>query len=584
MIANLQPYPDYRQSDQAWLGRVPQHWPVLPNRALFAEVKDREHPDEEMLSVTITKGIIRQKALLTDSSKKDSSRQDKSAYKLVQPRDIAYNKMRAWQGAIGASDFRGIISPAYVVMRLREHSNLPRYFHHLYRTPYFAKEAERWSYGITSDMWSLRPEHFKMIYTPQPPPEEQAAIVRFLDYANGRLERAIRAKRKVIALLHEQKQAIIHRAVTRGLDPTVPLKYSGIPWLGDIPQHWEIVPLKFLCHRTQNGATPPSSEQHYYENGSVPWFGPSSVGTASELGAPVRHLNKVAFADGKARLISGPAILVIVIGATAGKMGLLVGEGATNQQITAFELKENSIVPQFGIQQLRSSENWLKSTASTATIPILDSGIVKRLLVAFPPCGEQQAILLAVSLQTQPLTTAIWHLEREIELLREYRTRLVADLVTGNPAKYAAEPVSLIRIFDQLDFMPHFAPPASAQFPEFPTHFPELPLFFCGNYSTAKFAGRGVNTLQCRHLVNLSIRQQQIDLCVHGLQSPGNVRAGYDMRRTNNHRPKRGQATQCLRSSCLFHHFQNAAVFDTPDHWKAFFGSGAGNHCDALLQ
>ena len=120
MIASLQPYPEYKESEQAWLGRVPQHWLVLPNRALFAEVNDREHPDEEMLSVTITRGIIRQKALLTDNSKKDSSRQDKSAYKLVQPRDVAYNKMRAWQGAIGASDLRGIISPAYVVMRLRE--------------------------------------------------------------------------------------------------------------------------------------------------------------------------------------------------------------------------------------------------------------------------------------------------------------------------------------------------------------------------------------------------------------------------------------------------------------------------------
>ena len=195
MTANLQPYPEYKESQQAWLGRVPQHWPVLPNRAIFAEVKDREHPDEEMLSVTITRGIVRQRALLADSSKKDSSNQDKSKYKLVQPRDLAYNKMRAWQGAIVASELRGIISPAYVVMRLREDRNLPRYFHHLYRTPHFAKEAERWSYGITSDMWSLRPEHFKTIYTPQPPPEEQAAIVRYLDYANGQLGRAIAAKR-----------------------------------------------------------------------------------------------------------------------------------------------------------------------------------------------------------------------------------------------------------------------------------------------------------------------------------------------------------------------------------------------------
>ena len=242
-ITMLPAYAEYQPSSQEWLGEVPKHWHVLPNRAIFVEVKDRNHPDEEMLSVTITRGIVKQKALLEGSSKKDSSNQDKSAYKLVQPSDIAYNKMRAWQGAIGASTLRGIISPAYVVMRLRNADDLPRYFHHLYRTPQFAKEAERWSYGITSDMWSLRPEHFRMIYTPEPPSDEQDAIVRFLDWANGRLERAIRTKRKVIALLNEQKQAIIHCAVTHGLDPSVPLKPSGIPWLGDIPQHWEILRL-----------------------------------------------------------------------------------------------------------------------------------------------------------------------------------------------------------------------------------------------------------------------------------------------------------------------------------------------------
>ena len=244
MISGLRPYPEYKDSSQTWFGNVPQHWSVLPNRALFSEVKDRNHSDEEMLSVTITRGIVRQKTLLTDSSKKDSSKLDRSAYKLVQPRDIAYNKMRAWQGAIGISNFRGIISPAYIVMRMRTPKNLPRYFHHLYRTPQFAKEAERWSYGITSDMWSLRPEHFKMIYTPEPPSQEQAAIVRFLDWTNGRLERAIRAKQKGIALLNEQKQTIIHRAVTRGLDPSVPLKPSGIPWLGDIPAHWDVCSLR----------------------------------------------------------------------------------------------------------------------------------------------------------------------------------------------------------------------------------------------------------------------------------------------------------------------------------------------------
>ena len=208
MITELSAYSQQKDSEQAWLGLVPKHWQVLANRGVFSEVKERGFRDAEMLSVTIGRGILRQSDLLKETSKKDSSNLDKSKYKLVRPRDLAYNKMRAWQGAIGVSKFTGIISPAYVVMRPHIASVVPRYFHFLYRTPAFAKEAERWSYGITSDMWSLRPEHFKMIYTLVPPPDEQELIVRFLDWASVKLGKAIVAKRKVIGLLEEQKQAI----------------------------------------------------------------------------------------------------------------------------------------------------------------------------------------------------------------------------------------------------------------------------------------------------------------------------------------------------------------------------------------
>ena len=113
--AALKSYSTYKDSGVPWLGQVPEQWKVLQNRALFAEVIERDHADEQMLSVTITQGVICQKALLESSSKKDSSNQDRSAYKLVRLGDIAYNKMRAWQGAIGVSDLRGIVSPAYVV-------------------------------------------------------------------------------------------------------------------------------------------------------------------------------------------------------------------------------------------------------------------------------------------------------------------------------------------------------------------------------------------------------------------------------------------------------------------------------------
>ena len=423
MIADLKPYAEYKESSQAWLGDVPEHWSVLPNRALFAEVKDRDHPDEEMLSVTITRGIVRQKALLEGSSKKDSSNLDKSAYKLVQPRDIAYNKMRAWQGAIGASALRGIISPAYVVMRLRDDNDLPSYFHHLFRTPQFAKEAERWSYGITSDMWSLRPEHFKMIYTPEPSSAEQAAIVRFLDWVNGRLERAIRAKRKVIALLGEQKQAIIHRAVTRGLDPSVPLKPSGIPWLGDIPQHWE-TPLNQRVFRElirEHGDLPETQLSLSQRDGLI-----------ATKDMRERSLQTATYDNWKVTL---PGDLVL----NRFKAHLGVFFAATLRGIVSFhygvfapkrELCTKYFESLFHTAPYRTIYAG-RSNGMTVGLQNLSNQNFYNARCVVPPLHEQVAIVAHAERETRTLNTAISRLEREIELLGEYRTRLVADVVTG---------------------------------------------------------------------------------------------------------------------------------------------------------
>lgn len=416
MIDELKPYAERKPSSQIWLGELPSHWPLTPNRALFAEVKDRNHPDEEMLSVTIQRGIIRQRSLLEGSSKKDSSNLDKSAYKLVQPNDIAYNKMRAWQGAIGASPLRGIISPAYVVMRLRNADDLPSYFHHLFRTPQFAKEAERWSYGITSDMWSLRPEHFKMIYTPKPPPVEQAAIVRFLDWANGRLERAIRAKRKVIGLLNEQKQAIIHRAVTRGLDPSVSLRPSGIPWLGDIPRHWEVSRIKneFRCLNTQR--VPLNAvERGAMTSRSYDYYGASGV--IDKVDSYIFDDELLLIAEDGANLVLRNLPLAII---ARGKFWV-------NNHAHILKPKRGNIVYLADLLETLNYKPWISGAAQ----PKLTQDRLLSISISIAPPDEQDTIVHHISEQTRPLVSIISRLEREIEYLREYRIRLVTDVVTG---------------------------------------------------------------------------------------------------------------------------------------------------------
>jgi len=436
MIAELKQYSVYKESKADWLGCVPKHWIVLPNRAIFMEIKDREHPEEEMLSITITRGIVPQKDLLSDSAKKDSSNSDKSAYKLVQPHDIAYNKMRAWQGAIAASNHRGIVSPAYVVMRLRQKANASAYFHHLYRTPQFAKEAERWSYGITSDMWSLRPEHFKLITTPLPPPDEQAAIVRFLDWANGRLERAIRAKRKVIALLNEQKQAIIHRAVTRGLDPSVPLKPSGSPWLNEIPTHWDMRPLKGIC-AIQSGITL-GKDYGRQTVRAYPYLRVANVQAGYTKLLVIKTIRVPASEASRTMLKSGDVLLTE--GGDADKLGrgcvwnAEIAPCLHQNHVFSIRADRRHLVPHFlaALTTTNYARAYFQATAKqTTNLAATNKSKIGLFPVVLPLIDEQKLILSAIDETTSPIVRVARQHEREIELLREYRTRLVADVVTG---------------------------------------------------------------------------------------------------------------------------------------------------------
>lgn len=430
MFVDLKSYPAMKDSGAEWLGAVPKHWSVVPNRALFDEVKDRNHPDEEMLSVTITRGVVPQRTLLADSSKKDSSNLDRTAYKLVQPRDIAYNKMRAWQGAIGISDYRGIISPAYVVMRLRATLN-PRYFHYLYRTPQFAKEAERWSYGITSDMWSLRPEHFRLIYSLLPPPEEQAAIVRFLDYADRRIRSYIRSKQKLIKLLEEQKQAIINRLVTHGLNAGVRFRAAEIESLDTVPERWIVKPFVRCCieRADYRGATPTKTDSGVFlvtakniRKGWIDYESSREYVNLSEYDVIMRR--------GRPKL----GDLLLTTEAPLGNAALVDREDvALAQRVIRFRLNPSVALPRFMLHAVLSRyfQDQLLCRATGSTASGIKASKLPQLLVALPSLEEQERIVEQVIVHTKAMDSSIATTSRQLAHVREFRTKLIADIVTG---------------------------------------------------------------------------------------------------------------------------------------------------------
>ncbi len=418
-----------------WLGDVPENWSVAPNRATFDEVKDRDHPDEDMLSVTIAKGILPQRALLSDTSKKDSSNQDKLAYKLVQPGDLAYNKMRAWQGAIGISDFRGIISPAYVVMRLCGASN-SKYFHYLFRIPQFAKEAERWSYGITSDMWSLRPEDFKLIYSCIPPLAEQAAIVKYLDYMDRRIRRYVSAKKKLIKLLEGQKQAIIQRAVTRGLDPDVILKPSGVESLGEVPVHWDVRRLRNTAEMRVSNVDKLTND----DEDSVRLCNYVDVYKNDRITDQITFMRATATFDEieRFRLKIGD-VLITKDSEAWNDIGIpSLVEYSASDLVCGYHLAllrphGKLLTGTYGFYalQIPSIAYQFHIRANGVTRFGLSQNSIKDVIIPLPPLPEQAAIVRFLDDATANINITISHAKQEISLLNEYRTRLIADVVTG---------------------------------------------------------------------------------------------------------------------------------------------------------
>jgi len=296
-------------------------------------------------------------------------------------------------------------------------------------------EIDNCSRGIVKDRNRLYWDQFKQILSPCPPPAEQAAIVRFLDWANGRLERAIRAKRKVIALLNEQNQAIIHRAVTRGLDPTVPLKPSGIPWLGDIPQHWEAPRVKQCARKISKGTTPSTEGREILESGPVRYLKAENISAGRITDKPLCFIDEETNRMIRRSQLAENDILFVIAGATLGKTAVVSVEvlPANTNQAVAFIRPNGRVVPSFlelWLQSRRIKELiWLNAVQSAQ--PNLSMADLGNFATPVPPRDEQEQILEFVKSATKPMSEAISRLAREIELLREYRTRLVADVVTG---------------------------------------------------------------------------------------------------------------------------------------------------------
>ena len=430
---NLKPYPDYKSSGVEWLGDVPTHWEVRRLKYLLQE-RDTRSADghERLLRVSQYTGVTQRKGV-DGSDDPDTRAESLIGYKCVEHNDLVVNIMLAWNGSMGVSKFRGITSPAYCVYRFLDGAH-PWFFHYLLRSPIYKAYIKNESTGIVDSRLRLYTDNLYRLYAFILPLPEQIAIVRFLDHADQRIRRYIRAKQKLIALLEEQKQAIIHQAITGQIDvrtgqPYPAYRDSGLKWLGDVPEHWEVLPLKRAFVSMEYGISDSGSDA-----GTISLL---TMGNIRDGEVTVPRYGGVTSVD-PSLLLQDKDLLFNRTNSSelVAKVGLFRAEGRpvtfASYLVRMRTLPENS--PEF--LNLLLNDVGFVAIARREAIPSLHQSNLNptrygRLKIPFPPPSEQEAIVQGVTEGTSGVNAAIVRTNREIDHLREYLTRLIADVVTG---------------------------------------------------------------------------------------------------------------------------------------------------------
>ena len=428
MTSDLKSYPAYKDSGVEWLGKVPAHWQVRKLRHTIRSVAERNRPDLPLLSVVREKGVV-----VRDVSDKDENHNfipdDLTNYKVVKRHQFAMNKMKAWQGSYGVSNSHGIVSPAYFVFDI-EGAN-PDYFHTAIRSKAYVPYFTRASDGVRIGQWDLSISRMREIPFLVPPVSEQTAIVRFLDHADRRIRRYIRAKQKLIALLEEQKQTIIHQAITRGIDAAISLKPTGNSWFPEVPDTWDVVPMGRVILRVVDG---PHLSPDYLDKG-IPFLSARNIKVDRWSLEDVKFISQTDYDTFCQRVKPEMGDVLYTKGGTTG-VARAVDLDFPFQvwvHVAVLKVRKDRVLPHYLAIVLNTPRCYEQSQLFTrgATNQDLGLGRMKNIVLPLPPLAEQSKIIeqvMAVQAQISRGTHAAF---RQIELLQEYRTRLIADVVTG---------------------------------------------------------------------------------------------------------------------------------------------------------
>ena len=422
-------YGRYKDSGVEWLGEVPEHWDVQSLRSVAGLYVEKNQPDLPVLSVYREFGVI-----LKDSrdDNHNATSLDTSNYKVVRPGDLAVNKMKAWQGSLGVSEHHGIVSPAYITCRLNQEKVNGRYIHYLLRSKTLIGALDSISYGVRVGQWDMRFEDFKKVGITIPSKPEQDRIVTFLDRKTAEIDALIAKKQRQIELLDEQKAILINRAVTRGLNPNAKLKPSGIEWIGDIPEHWEVLKAKYRATYFTSGSR--GWGEYYSDEGELFLQSGDLTNDCTISLEKAKRVKLPRHTDGRRTRLQTHDTVVCITGANTGRVAnvgdisetiyvnqhvcLVRPSPRINHRFLSLALSGRSARTHFSLCQYGLKEGLNLDDVENCPFPV-------------PPIGEQNAIVEHVDLLSGFSESSVAGVSEQIQSLKTLRSTLIAHAVTG---------------------------------------------------------------------------------------------------------------------------------------------------------
>lgn len=418
---------EMKNSGVAWLGEIPAHYNALPIGSLFSIKKDIiGHEPDTVLSITQTG--IRPKDLTSNEGQNASSY---AHYQIVNTGDFAMNHMDLLTGWIDISKYEGVTSPDYRVFSINDKKMSADYFLRVFQYYYANRVFFGFGQGVaTLGRWRLPAVNFKKIDVPVPPVDEQFHIVHAIDDSVGKVDALIANVQAQIEKLKAYKQSVITEVVTKGLDPTVPMKDSGVEWIGEIPEHWIANKIIRCFGVIGSGTTPRSSDDALFE-GDINWIQSGDINGGILTATRFQTAQDIVDETSALKVYEAPFIVIAMYGASIGNLSISQINACTNQACCVLSKPVEGLLLEYLFYAFKPAKDYLIWKADGGGQPNISQDKVKSLWIPVPPNDEQNAIVEYLNTKCGQVDQLIAIKQKKIDKLNDYKKSLIYEYVTG---------------------------------------------------------------------------------------------------------------------------------------------------------